>query len=139
MIYGLTSTRSLSQDSIRLKLSQVDYRAWRYIHAGRGIIGVKPLYCFILDDNYELKRYVIEEYKHDTNYTAFYTIEIDGSIYHIKSYNLDLFRRGKYVSFTDDIEAARKAMISEYLKKLEKAEAECKRFADILDIIKGEK
>ena len=135
----VTGDKGLSQDSIRLcNHCGLPWR-WAVNPPQIGGEGMQPLYCFMLDENLKIQRYAIDEYTTGTNWQDklhSYHITINGNTYYIKIRDLDIYKRGKYVSFTDDIKAASKAISLYYLEKLEKAEADCRRLAGIVNTIK---
>lgn len=103
-------------------------------------MGERTLYCFMLDDNYKLHKWAVEDYRYTPSTgwggKPYYSFTANGNLYHVKEQDFDIYKHGKYVSFTDDIKSASKAITLAYMVRLEKAEADCRRLAGIVNTIK---
>lgn len=101
---------------------------------------MQPLYCFMLDNNYKLRRWEVTEYRYTPmtglGGSAYYSFRANGNLYHVKERDFDVYKNGKFVSFTDDFEKAKKSVTLAYLNRLEKAEADCRRLAGVVNTIK---
>ena len=103
-------------------------------------MGERTLYCFMLDDNYKLHKWAVENYRYTPSTgwggKPYYSFTANGKLYHVKEQDFDIYKHGKYVSFKDDRQAAVKAITMAYIVRLEKAEANCRRLTGVVNTIK---